>query len=152
MPTCAARSSPATPSLESRLGLTELSPGSASGCRLLIEARSQLRLLTGLAGPNDDPHRVLKTGKMADVLAELRRRFDLIVIDTPPLLAVSDAHHLMPLADAVILVSRLGRTTRDDLQESIGRLDLAHASLLGHVVVGDASSSTSANAAAYYAD
>ena len=139
-------------SLEARLGLTELSPGSASGCRLLIEARSQLRLLTGLAGPNDDPHRVLKTGKMADVLAELRRRFDLIVIDTTPLLAVSDAHHLMPLADAVILVSRLGRTTRDDLQESIGRLDLAHASLLGHVVIGEASTSTSTKAAAYYAE
>ncbi len=138
------------PSLEQRLALQELSAGGSSGCRLLIEQRSQLRLLTGLAGPNDDPHRVLKTGKMLDVLGELRRRFDLIVIDTPPLLAVSDAHHLMPLADGVILVSRLGRTARDDLREAIAQLDLAHASLLGHVVIDDATAP--ASAAAYYAE
>lgn len=138
------------PSLEKRLGLQELSAGGAIGYRLLIEQRSQLRLLTGLAGANDDPHRVLKKVKMLDLLSELRRRFDLIVIDTPPLLAVSDAHHLMPLADGVILVSRLGRTARDDLRETIGRLDLAQAALLGHVVIDDATAP--ASAAAYYAE
>jgi capsular exopolysaccharide synthesis family protein len=123
--------------LKERLGLLDLATPAAEreACRFLLEPRSKLCVLTELGGPDDDPHRVLQAGKMAGVLRELRRRFDLIVIDTPPLLAVSDAHHLMPLADGVIMVSRLGETGRNDLQDAVTRLELARAPLLGNVLI-----------------
>jgi succinoglycan biosynthesis transport protein ExoP len=136
--------------LKARLGLLDLAtPAERAGCRFLLEPRSKMRVLTELGGPDDDPHRVLQAGKMTEVLKELRRRFDLIVIDTPPLLAVSDAHHLMPLADGVLMVSRLGETGRNDLQEAVSRLELARAPLLGNILIDGARHNRSA--VRYYA-
>ncbi len=138
------------PGLKERLGLLDLAtPTDREGCRFLLEPRSKMRVLTELGGPSDDPHRVLQAGKMSEVLRELRRRFDLVVIDTPPLLAVSDAHHLMPLADGVLMVSRLGETQRNDLQDAVARLELARAPLLGNILIDGNGSSR--RAARYYA-
>ena len=55
---------------------------------------------------------------MRDVLAEMREKYDHIVLDTPPTLSVTDAVVLSPRADAIVLVIRSGSTTKQALRRS----------------------------------
>ena len=82
-----------------------------------------------------NPPVVLGSDQMRSILSTLTDEFDVVLIDTSPLLAVSDAVPLLSGADGVILVSRLGHTTSDaaeDVVDQIRRVPGAH--LLGLVV------------------
>lgn len=59
---------------------------------------------------------------MRGVLDDLRARFDLVVIDTPPVLPVADARVLAPLADAVLYAVRWEKTPDDVAAQGIARL------------------------------
>jgi Mrp family chromosome partitioning ATPase len=76
---------------------------------------------------------------MRAIVAELRERFDHIVIDSPPILAFSDARALSPLVDGVILVGRSGSTTRQALNRSIELLSEVHSAPVLDVVLNAAS-------------
>jgi capsular exopolysaccharide synthesis family protein len=56
---------------------------------------------------------LLHSSRLPELLQELRGTFDSIVIDTPPVLPISDARVIGRFADAVVLVVRAGKTTRD---------------------------------------
>jgi Mrp family chromosome partitioning ATPase len=73
---------------------------------------------------------------MGDVLEEARSTYDLVVIDTPPLGAVSDAFPLLREVDGVIIVGRGGRNRREDAERLHETLTGAHAPLLGVVANG----------------
>jgi Mrp family chromosome partitioning ATPase/capsular polysaccharide biosynthesis protein len=82
-----------------------------------------------------NPPVVLGSDQMRSILDTLNDEFDVVIIDTSPLLAVSDAVPLLSTADGVVLVSRLGHTTSDAAEEvvdQIRRVPGAH--LLGLVV------------------
>lgn len=68
-------------------------------------------LPSGLA--NQNTANLLYGAKLAELLARFKREFDMVIIDTPPMLQMPDARVLGRLADAVILVTRAGHTTRD---------------------------------------
>ena len=84
---------------------------------------------TGPLPPN--PAELLSSAKMAEVLAELQRRFRHIVIDSPPLLTVTDATILSTLSDGVILVVESGLTPRKAVVRSCRLLHGAGARILG---------------------
>jgi Mrp family chromosome partitioning ATPase len=71
---------------------------------------------------------------METLLADLRRDFDVIFIDAPPLLPVTDAALLATQADGAVVVVRHGRTTRDQLQHAQERLEAVDAKALGVVI------------------
>jgi Mrp family chromosome partitioning ATPase len=50
---------------------------------------------------------------MPELLARLKQDFDMVLIDTPPMLQMPDARVVGRMADGVILVTRAGKTTRD---------------------------------------
>jgi uncharacterized protein involved in exopolysaccharide biosynthesis/Mrp family chromosome partitioning ATPase len=58
-----------------------------------------------------DPGGLLESPRLRQLFAELRERFDLIVVNAPPILPVHDAKSLARLADGALLVLRWGRTT-----------------------------------------
>jgi capsular exopolysaccharide synthesis family protein len=60
----------------------------------------------------ENPSDVLASSRMVAVVKQVREMFDYVVIDSPPVIAFSDARSLALLCDAVILVSRYGVTTR----------------------------------------
>ena len=60
----------------------------------------------------DNPLTVLTAERFSAILAEAREIYDVVLVDTPPLLVVADAVPLVSLVDGVLLVTRLGRTTR----------------------------------------
>jgi polysaccharide biosynthesis transport protein len=68
---------------------------------------------------------------MRDLLVELRKQYDHIVIDTPPSLSVTDAVVLSPRADAVVLVIRSGQTTKQALRRSRDILIQVNAKVVG---------------------
>lgn len=64
------------------------------------------------------PSELLESDRMHDLLMELRKRFDVIVIDAPPVLPVADARVLSEMADETIQVVRLGVTTKTSLKRA----------------------------------
>jgi Mrp family chromosome partitioning ATPase len=71
---------------------------------------------------------------MREVFAELAERFDLVLIDSPPLLPVADAMILTSYADGVLLIVAAGQTRRADLQRATTRLAQANAPIVGTVL------------------
>ena len=71
-----------------------------------------LKLLTsGPVPPN--PAEILASQRMADILEMLRKGAEYVLIDTPPIIAVTDAAVLSPRVDGVLLVINAGKTRRD---------------------------------------
>ena len=70
---------------------------------------------------------------MGKLLDWARNNFDVIVLDAPPVLAVSDVQVLVPKTDGVVVVANMGKTLRGDLERTIEVLKLANAKILGCV-------------------
>ena len=80
------------------------------------------------------PYELLESEKMSHLLEELRARFDYVVIDTPPVLLVSDALAVAPKTDGVVLVCRHNLSYVSDMQRSLSTLEFAKTNMLGIVV------------------
>ncbi len=87
------------------------------------------------AGPvPPNPAELLSAERMRELLLRLGREYDYVVVDSPPLLSVTDATVLSVLVDGVILVVRSGATTREGLRHSRQLLLNANARVLGAVL------------------
>lgn len=93
-------------------------------------------LLTVLAAgtPPPDPSRLLGSRNMEKVLAELAGRFDFVVIDAPPILPVTDAAVLARATDGALLVTRYGRTRREQVVRAMDDLEAVQARMIGSVL------------------
>ncbi|KWA18453.1 polysaccharide biosynthesis tyrosine autokinase [Burkholderia territorii] len=83
-----------------------------------------------------DPGELLLQPALAELIGQVASRYDMVVIDGPPLLPVADALVLGRLAGTVFLVARSGVTTLAELEESARRLEHAHIDVRG-VVLND---------------
>ena len=72
--------------------------------------------------------------RLREILGGLRGRYDFVLIDTPPLLAMTDALAYANVADHTVLMCRWRSTTRQAVVNSLGQLDTAGARLLGVAV------------------
>ena len=88
----------------------------------------------GALPPN--PADLLMAQKMRDILKELRDSFDFIVIDSPPVIAVSDAAVLSAICDGVALVFNGQTTTTASARRALERLDRIGARILGVILNG----------------
>jgi succinoglycan biosynthesis transport protein ExoP len=87
---------------------------------------------SGPIPPN--PSELLASDRMRDWLKLVRARFDFVVLDTPPALAVTDATIVGLLADGVVLTLRSGKVTREEARLCRDRLRLAGIRILGAVL------------------
>jgi succinoglycan biosynthesis transport protein ExoP len=102
-----------------RSGLSNVLTGSVTLKQAITVAPTLPNLDVLPAGtPPPNPAELLASTNMRDVLAELREKYDHIVLDTPPTLSVTDAVVLSPRADAIVLVIRSGSTTKQALRRS----------------------------------
>jgi receptor protein-tyrosine kinase len=88
-------------------------------------------LCAGAAPPN--PTQLIESRRMTELLYEVDREYDLVVIDTPPATILPDAIPLMGHVDGVVVVAGLGRDRRDALLELRERLEQVDAPLIGAV-------------------
>jgi len=95
------------------------------------------RLDVLVSGPlPPDPGEFVATQKLADILAELHRRYDLVLLDSPPLLRVGDAMTLSSRADGLVVLTRLNIVKRPMLRELSRMLESVPITKLGFVVTG----------------
>ncbi|MFI9639714.1 polysaccharide biosynthesis tyrosine autokinase [Micromonospora sp. NPDC051925] len=94
--------------------------------------KSLLVLPSGSAPPN--PSELLGSKAMADLLLALRESADIVVIDTAPLLAVTDGVVVAVQADGALLVTQQGRTSRAQVAEAARSLHSVSVRLLGCVL------------------
>jgi capsular exopolysaccharide synthesis family protein len=88
------------------------------------------------------PAELLQSRQMQRFLEDQRETFDFLILDCPPVLAVSDALPLIPLSDGVLFVADAQSTTREQVSLARDRLLQMGANLLGAVINGLAGSSS----------
>lgn len=87
------------------------------------------------AGPDrDNPGELVGKRELGDLLRDLRRDYDHVLLDTPPVNMVADARIIGPSADEALLVVRAGRTTRDAVGCALQLLDAVKVKLAGVVL------------------
>lgn len=80
------------------------------------------------------PRQALSEGDFGKAWQALKLRYDVIILDTAPVLIVNDAARLAPIADDAILVSRWGRTTEESLRDAAGQLKRNGVPIIGTVI------------------
>ncbi|QWU15131.1 capsular exopolysaccharide family [Paenibacillus sophorae] len=121
-------------SLSNRFGLSSLLSQQANLDEVIqVSGVPNLSIITsGPIPPN--PAEMIASNRMSATLQELRQRFDIILIDTPPLLAVTDAQIMSSKSDGVIMVVSYGKVKRDIAVKAKASLDRVGARMLGVVM------------------
>lgn len=81
-----------------------------------------------------NPAELLSSSILDSLLAEMKEKYEIIIFDAPPLLAVADAQILANKCDGTILVINTGKTTKESLVRAIEVLQTAKATILGTVL------------------
>jgi non-specific protein-tyrosine kinase len=116
-----------------RQGLSTVLQGADLGGALVSLQSPKLAVLP--AGPTPDhPAELLESVAMKRLLAALRAQFDLVIVDAPPVLPVTDPGILASQADGVLLVVRAGKTQRRTVLDAREQLKKAKANLMGCVL------------------
>jgi Mrp family chromosome partitioning ATPase len=90
-----------------------------------------------LPAPNaGDLQLLLHSGGFARLIEEARQAYDIVIIDTPPVMTSADAALIGRFADTSLLLVRWGRTSWDEVTAAVGFLRLCHIGLDGIVMVG----------------
>ncbi|KJL04076.1 MULTISPECIES: CpsD/CapB family tyrosine-protein kinase [Priestia] len=120
--------------LENHIGLTNVLTRQSTLAQAVQESEiPHLSVLTsGPIPPN--PSELLASVQMAELLKEMKEQFDMIIFDTPPILAVADAQILANQVDGTILVVSSGKTEKDAALKSKELLSSAKGKLLGVVL------------------
>lgn len=101
-------------------------------------SRNLVVIPTGALPPN--PGEFVASPAFAAVIRDLEHQADLVILDAPPVGPVSDPVSIGRIVDAVIVVARSGRTTRDQLRDTVDSLRQVGADVIGVCLVGVASS------------
>ena len=94
---------------------------------------SGLHVIVAGSCPSDPPQ-LFRSSRMAELVAELRQHYDLLIIDSPPVLVVSDACVLSRFVDRTVIVIRWGSTDRVAIGKCIKNLRDAGADVAGVVL------------------
>lgn len=86
----------------------------------------------GVVPPN--PAELLDSKAMRELIAAAREKYDLVVVDTPPVLAVTDAAVCSAVVDGMVLVCRYGRTRRLEIETAMRNLRAVNARVVGAVL------------------
>jgi capsular exopolysaccharide synthesis family protein len=115
-------------------GLTSVIGGDLPLSRAIQTVAAPGVALLAAGPPPVDPSELLASERTQGVLASLAHQFDMVLVDSPPTLPVTDAAVLARHADGVIIVVDVGRTKKRELTRAVQLLRQVDAPLLGLVV------------------
>ncbi|MEU4563307.1 polysaccharide biosynthesis tyrosine autokinase [Actinoplanes sp. NPDC023936] len=118
---------------ETTTGLSTVLSGSATVEQVIQPWGAGLWLLAGGQSP-PNPSELLSSPRMTEVVDEVRRRFDVVIFDCPPLLPVTDGEVIAARADGTLLVVRYAGTTGAEITGAVRALRGVNATLLGCVL------------------
>ncbi|MFC5446793.1 CpsD/CapB family tyrosine-protein kinase [Paenibacillus aestuarii] len=134
-----------------RLGLSNYLSGKYAVEDVVLDTKiANLSLITsGSIPPN--PSELLSSKKMSALITQLKEDFDMVLIDSPPVLAVTDAQILSNIVDGTVLVVNHGKVKRDAARKAISQLTHAKAKVLGVVLNNKEMSKKESSYYYYYA-
>lgn len=117
-----------------RTGLSNALAGQTPVQQCLLDTyiENLVLLPSGSIPPN--PAEILSSNRMIGLLDELYAQFDIVIVDSPPVMAVTDAQVLSARCCGTLLVLQAGRVKRQLAQKTIERLRYVNANLLGVVL------------------
>ncbi len=120
--------------LRPEFGLSELLTDRASLDQAICKVEGSALEVLPVRGTPSNPAELLASARMRALLEELARTYELVILDTPPTLALPDAKVVSELVDGVVLVVRADETPEDDVLAAMDVLDRRR--LLGVVLNG----------------
>jgi polysaccharide biosynthesis transport protein len=120
--------------MDGTLGLTNVLIGQVELGEVVQQFAESSVYVIGAGSVPPNPSELLGSAAMIATLRELESRFDVVIIDTPPLLPVTDAAVLSTIAGGTVVVVGAGRVDRDHLARSLQSLDAVKGRVLGLVL------------------
>lgn len=125
--------------IDSDLGLTSVLNGDCSLADAVVPTAVDGLFLLPCGAKPSNPSEALTLREFGRMIDDLRAEFDMVLIDTPPLLAVTDAANVSGNVDGVLFVMRIGRNIKPLARRATQMLRSLHVNLIGIVVnaIGD---------------
>jgi capsular exopolysaccharide synthesis family protein len=120
-----------------RKGLSEFLQGDATLEEILfsLDDIDHLSFIASGAVPSN-PADLLASVRMKELITALRDKYNFVLIDTPPVIPVTDAVIIGSCVEGVLLVIKAGDTQRGMVSRAIELLVQAHSNIIGHVLTG----------------
>ncbi|MDP6370357.1 MAG: CpsD/CapB family tyrosine-protein kinase, partial [Planctomycetota bacterium] len=122
--------------LPRRQGLTEILSGDLPMERGVRRTAVERVSVMGPGTLPLNPSELLGSDRMRALLNELKQRFTYVLIDTPAVTQVSDASLLGSKVDGIVLVVRLGKTPRHEVEQTYNNLEALGGNILGTCLTG----------------
>lgn len=120
--------------VDQQTGLTEFLSGKSSLDDVLFHIDLENLAFMASGSVPHNPSELLGSANMRTLMNEVRERFDYVLIDTPPIISVTDSGIVGTQTDGVVMVVQAGRTQRGIVDHATELLEQAHAKLVGHVL------------------
>jgi len=131
--------------MENRTGILQYVNGQNELDDCLVKGYHPNLDLLCAGGRSKSPTQILSSEAFANLIHELRMRYDKIIIDSPPLAPVSDALNLLPIVDGVLYVIRFNMVKRKTANVNIRRLRESNVPIFGAIL-----NNLNTNVAGYY--
>jgi len=119
--------------LSNRLGLVSALTGTVKPEEVFLRTEVPNLWLTPCGPLPPNPSELLESDRMRRILEDLQTEFDMVIVDSPPLPLLSDAMTLVGQVSGVIVVTAMGKVTRDELHDFANQLWRLRANVLGTV-------------------
>lgn len=131
-------------------GITNYLAGDAKPAEITRSASVENLFIVPSGPLPPNPAELLSSGKMFSFLTLAVEKFDIVIIDGPPVLGLADAPLLGNLADATVLIIEAGITRVDHMRDALKRLRSSHSIVIGGVLTKVKARDSSYGYEAYY--
>jgi len=122
--------------VKQKVGLAEILTDQAQSVDTLFNIDVDNLTFVAAGSIPSNPVELLGSDKMRKFLSLMKSKFDHIIIDTPPVISVTDAGIIGSQSDGVLMVIQAGRTQRGIVRRASELLHQAHSNVLGHILTG----------------
>ncbi|EGL19538.1 MULTISPECIES: CpsD/CapB family tyrosine-protein kinase [unclassified Paenibacillus] len=138
--------------ISNRSGLTNLLLGEAPVREVAIPSHLPNLYLIPSGPSTPNPAEMLASKRMTQFIEQAKAEYDIVLIDSPPILAVTDAQILATKCEGVILVLNHGKVKREVAKRAVDRLEHVGVKPLGVVINNKTNTKTSSSYYSYYGE
>ncbi|MBU0468722.1 MAG: CpsD/CapB family tyrosine-protein kinase [Candidatus Omnitrophica bacterium] len=120
--------------IKNEIGFSEYLKGEAELSDIIFKIDIENLNIISSGKIPENPSELLSSKAMTDFLADVKSQFDFVIIDTPPIISVTDSGIIGAQSDGVLMVIQAGRTQRGIVRRAEELLEQAQANVLGHIL------------------